>query len=160
MAHRLTRQQLIPRPVGEVFDFFSKAENLERLTPPWLGFQILTPLPITMEEGALIAYRIRLLGVPMGWKTRIDVWEPGKRFVDRQLQGPYTLWRHLHEFEEVPEGVLMKDVVDYDLPLGPLGSIAHVAFVKRQLTSIFDFRYRACEEMFGTAAIATTAKSA
>lgn len=151
MAHRLERTQLIPRPMGDVFDFFSKAENLERLTPSWLGFQILTPLPIVMREGALIDYRIRLMGVPMKWKTRIDVWEPGKRFVDRQLEGPYSLWRHLHEFEEVPEGVRMKDVVDYDLPLGPLGSIAHVAFVKRQLTTIFDFRYQVVEELFGRA---------
>lgn len=151
MAQRLEREQLIPSDMADVFDFFAKAENLERLTPPWLGFSILTPLPIVMAEGALIDYRIRLMGVPMRWKTRIDVWEPGKRFVDRQLEGPYALWRHLHEFEEVPGGVLMRDVVDYDLPLGPLGSIAHVAFVKRQLTAIFDFRHAAVEELFGRA---------
>lgn len=151
MAHQLIREQLIPRPMGEVFDFFARAENLERLTPPWLGFEILTPLPLDMAEGTLIDYRIRLMGVPMRWKTRIDVWEPGVRFVDRQLSGPYSLWRHLHEFTEVPGGVLMKDVVDYDLPLGPLGSIAHVAFVKRQLTAIFGYRFQACEELFGRA---------
>lgn len=151
MAHRLEREQVVPRPVGEVFEFFSKAENLERITPPWLGFEIRTPLPIAMKEGTLIDYRIALLGIPMRWKTRIDVWEPGVRFVDRQLSGPYALWRHLHEFEEVPGGTRMRDVVVYDLPLGPLGTFAHVAFVKRQLTTIFDYRYEAIERLFARA---------
>lgn len=151
MARLLVREQIVPRPLDEVFDFFAKAENLETMTPSWLNFHILTPPPIEMREGQLIDYRIRLLGVPMTWRTRIDEWVPNVRFVDTQLKGPYALWRHLHAFEEVPGGVRMRDEVQYELPLGPLGAVAHALFVEAQLRAIFDHRRKTVEARFGRA---------
>src|SRR4051794_5074849 len=99
-THRLEQTQLVPAPRARVFEFFSAAENLERLTPDFLSFRILTPLPIEMREGQHIEYQIGLGGVPMRWLTEIREWRPEERFVDVQLRGPYKLWHHLHEFRE------------------------------------------------------------
>lgn len=148
MTHVLEREQLVPRPRSELFDFFSDAGNLERLTPASMSFKIKTPQPITMREGTLIDYEIRLFGVPMKWRTLIDEWRPEEKFVDLQLRGPYSLWRHTHTFEEVDGGTMVRDRVEYALPLGPLGSIAHAIFVRRQLRTIFDFRARTMREIF------------
>lgn len=148
MPHRLSRTQLIPRPVEEVFPFFADAANLQTITPDFMHFRIVTPLPIEMREGALIDYRIKLFGVPSGWRTRIERWEPGRRFVDVQLRGPYRLWHHTHEFESVAGGTRMTDTVDYELPLGPLGGIAHALFVGKTLTRIFDYRLTKIAELF------------
>jgi len=138
----LEREQVVRRPLPEVFGFFSDARNLEALTPDSLRFRILTPLPIDLREGALIDYRLSLFGVPFRWRTRIDSWEPGRRFVDVQLRGPYRLWRHTHEFLPVKEGTLVRDAVEYQLPLGPLGYLAHALLVRRQLEAVFDHRRR------------------
>ena len=138
----LEREQWIPRPLSEVFDFFSRAENLGRITPPWLHFRIRTPLPITMQVGAQIDYTIRLAGVPMHWRTRIAVWEPGVRFADFQESGPYAKWEHTHSFAERDGGVLMGDRVLYALPLGILGRLAHALAVRASLAAIFDYRFR------------------
>jgi ligand-binding SRPBCC domain-containing protein len=148
MTHVLEREQLVPSDRSAVFDFFSDATNLERLTPPSMSFKIKTPQPIAMHEGTLIDYEIRLFGVPMKWRTLIEVWQPEEKFVDLQLRGPYTLWRHTHTFEEVSGGTMVRDRVEYALPLGPLGGIAHAIFVKRQLKTIFDFRAKAMREIF------------
>jgi ligand-binding SRPBCC domain-containing protein len=150
-THRLQRQQLIPRPRDEVFAFFADAANLEAITPPFLHFRILTRLPIEMRQGKEIEYVLSLIGVPLRWRTRISVWEPGVRFVDEQQAGPYALWRHRHEFESVPGGTRMVDVVDYALPFGPLGTAVHTLLVKRTLERIFDFRQQAIEERLGAA---------
>jgi hypothetical protein len=143
MPYLLQRIQHLPRPLEEVFPFFADAANLQAITPEFLNFRIVSKLPITMEEGALIEYRLGLFGVPFSWKTRIDVWEPGVRFVDRQLSGPYRLWRHTHEFRAVDGGTEMVDTVEYELPLGPLGAVAHPLFVRRTLDRIFDHRHEA-----------------
>lgn len=144
----LERRQRIERPLEEVFAFFQDAGNLEELTPPELNFQVLTPLPIEMKAGALIDYRLKLYGVPFDWRTEIELFEPNVRFIDRQLRGPYKLWRHLHEFKEVDGGTVMTDRVDYQIPLGPLGALARVMFVRRQLERIFDFRRDRMLEIF------------
>ncbi len=148
MSHRLERQQRVPAALAEVFEFFADARNLELLTPPFLRFRVLTPAPIEMRAGALIEYRIHLAGVPMSWLTEISVWEPGQRFVDTQLKGPYRLWRHLHEFTAVDGGTEMRDVVDYELPFGPLGELVHSVAVKATLRRIFDFRAQVIAERF------------
>ena len=106
------------------FAFFADAFNLEAITPPWLRFRILTPRPIAMGEGALIDYRLSLHGVPCHWHTRIDLRVPGRRFVDRQVSGPFSRWEHTHTFEARPCGTLIRDLVVYRMPLGPLGGIA------------------------------------
>ena len=143
----LERTQEIDAPLERVFDFFSNAENLEALTPPFLGFKILSDLPIDMHEGARIEYSIKLLGIPMRWSTLISVWEPGARFVDEQVKGPYAIWHHTHEFKACGDRTEMRDIVKYREPLGPLGALANVLFVKRMLDRIFDFRMEAVREI-------------
>ena len=143
----LRREQRLPGTPAEVFPFFADAGNLEAITPPWLGFRVVSPRPIEMREGALIEYRLRLHGLPISWLTRIEEWETDPtrpRFVDVQLSGPYRLWHHTHEFGPHPDGgTLMTDTVRYALPFGPLGSLAHRVLVRRDLERIFDFRARA-----------------
>jgi ligand-binding SRPBCC domain-containing protein len=137
----LTREQLLTAPPAEVFPFFGDARNLEAITPPWLGFRVVTPEPIEMAPGTLIEYRLRLHAVPIRWRTTIAVWDPPRRFVDVQLSGPYAMWHHTHDFEPAPGGgTLMRDTVRYALPFGPLGAIAHRLLVRRDLARIFDFR--------------------
>jgi ligand-binding SRPBCC domain-containing protein len=145
--HVLERVQILPRPREEVFAFFADARNLERLTPGFLNFSILTPTPIDIGEGALIDYRIRLFGVPLNWRTRIDVYEPGVRFVDRQLSGPYRTWIHLHEFSDHDGGraTKMLDRVEYEVGFGPFGRIARELIVRRTLERIFDYRAEVME---------------
>jgi ligand-binding SRPBCC domain-containing protein len=137
----LTREQRLPGKPAEVFGFFADALNLERITPAWLSFRVTTPKPIEMGPGTLIEYRLRLHGVPLRWLTRIDVWAPPHRFVDRQLRGPYSRWVHEHTFAaDGPDATLMRDRVEYSLPLGPLGAVADVVLVRRDLARIFDHR--------------------
>jgi ligand-binding SRPBCC domain-containing protein len=136
----LQREATVTCPLEKVFDFFSKAENLETLTPPWLRFRIETPQPIQMRQGATIAYRLHVRGVPLRWLTEIEVWRPPYEFVDVQVKGPYKLWRHIHHFQESKDGTRIMDVVNYTLPLGPLGRLVHRLQVADDLDKIFDYR--------------------
>ena len=145
--HTLEREQLVRAPLDEVFLFFSQARNLGALTPDWLGFSMSTPGDVAMRRGTLIDYTIRLHGLPIRWRTLIEVWEPGVRFVDLQLRGPYKLWSHLHEFEARPEGTLVRDEILYALPAYPLGELAHLLLVKRDLRRIFDYRHAAVSRL-------------
>ena len=120
----LQREQWISRPIEDVFAFFSDAGNLEAITPNWLGFQILTPRPIVMRPGALIAYRLRWHGLALRWLTEIQRWNPPTEFVDVQVHGPYRLWHHTHSFEPRDGRTLIRDVVRYELPFGLLGRLA------------------------------------
>ncbi|MHB8799188.1 MAG: SRPBCC family protein [Thermoanaerobaculia bacterium] len=151
-VRRLEREQLLPGTPQEIFPFFADARNLGALTPSFLAFRILTPLPIEMREGALIDYSLSLFGLPVRWKTRISVWEPGVRFVDEQLSGPYALWRHTHSFERRGDGTLMRDLVEYREPFGPLGTLAHRLFVARTVERIFDYRREAVDRLLLRAA--------
>lgn len=150
MAHGLYRSIVLPRPIDEVFAFFADAANLQRITPPELDFRILTPLPIEMQPGTLIEYRLSLFGFPFGWLTEIARWDPPHRFVDRQLRGPYRHWVHTHEFTPVEGGTRMRDHVAYLLPLPPLGLTA-LPLVRRELQRIFDYRERSFRELLGDA---------
>jgi ligand-binding SRPBCC domain-containing protein len=123
-----------------VFDFFSRASNLERITPPFLRFRIKTPEPIEMRKGAIIDYNLRIHGVPALWRTEIAEWDPPHQFVDLQLKGPYKLWHHTHTFTEEQGGTRMVDEVRYEVPLGPLGDIVEALFVRKDVTNIFRFR--------------------
>jgi ligand-binding SRPBCC domain-containing protein len=138
-VHVLRREQLLPHPLERVFSFFAEARNLERITPPLLGFEVVGSEPVEMRAGALIQYRLRLHGLPVDWLTRIDEWEPGVRFVDQQLAGPYRLWHHTHEFEEQGDQTRMRDTVRYAMPMWPLGELA-MPLVRRDLQNIFDYR--------------------
>ena len=153
-TYRLTATQTIDRPIDEVFAFFSRPDNLGRITPPAMGFeQVSTDLET--RAGLEIDHRIRpLLGVPMLWRSRIESYDPPRSFVDRQLKGPYASWEHNHTFTAVERGTRIDDEVTYELPLGPLGRIAHAGFVKRDLERIFDYRQRAVADRLRPAAAA------
>lgn len=153
-VHVLEREQWVPTPPEETFELYSDAFALERITPPWLSFRVTSPGPLRLTEGTLIDYRLRLHGVPVRWRSRIEAWEPPTRFVDRQVRGPYSLWHHTHEFAARDGGTLITDHVRYAIPIGPLGDIAHRAFVRRDLERIFDFRRSAVEAILRQAATA------
>jgi len=137
---------VLPVPLEEVFSFFAEARNLEKLTPPWLRFEVLTEGPITMAPGTLIDYRIHWRGIPLRWRTEIEVWEPNRRFVDRQLRGPYRLWRHEHLFIERGDGTAIIDRVEY-APFG--GALANRLVVARDVERIFAFRHEVLRRDFG-----------
>jgi ligand-binding SRPBCC domain-containing protein len=139
-AHRFEMEQAVAAGIDETFAFFSNAANLDAITPPSLGFTILTPLPIEMREGTLIEYRLGLLGIPIHWLTRIDEWTPGRSFTDTQLRGPYALWVHRHGFAPHRDGTLIQDRVDYALPLPRLTAPVHALFVRPMIERIFAYR--------------------
>lgn len=141
----------VPRPREEVFAFFADAANLERLTPPWLSFQLLTPEPIGLHAGALIDYRLRIHGVPTRWRSEITAWDPPRRFVDEQLHGPYRSWVHEHAFEPAESGAATRvhDRVRYRVPGGPMAPLVHRLLVRRDVERIFAYRTERLVEIFG-----------
>lgn len=151
----------LPRPPECVFPFFADAHNLESITPPLLRFSVLTPAPIQMKQGALIDYRLRIRGVPVGWRTRIAAWEPPTRFIDEQLRGPYRLWHHEHTFIAENGGTRCVDHVRYAVPGGPLVERAvHRLLVRRDVERIFAFRQERLRAIFGSEAEAGRGKGA
>jgi len=154
----INMKQYINKPLEVVFEFFSKPENLEMITPKSLSFNILTPTPVKMEKGSLIDYTIRLFGVPIHWRTLISDYEPPFRFVDQQIKGPYTFWHHTHTFRLVEGGVEIIDQVKYSLPLGWLGTLAHAIWVRKDLEKIFEYRKTVIQHYFDTTNISTERK--
>lgn len=136
---------VLPAPRPEVFAFFADARNLEQLTPPWLRFEVVTEGEIIMATGILIDYRIHWRRIPMRWRTEIEAWEPPYRFVDRQIRGPYRLWRHEHLFTERGDGTSIVDRVEY-APLG--GTIAQRLVIARDVERIFAYRRKRLTEEF------------
>lgn len=144
-------RQFIPRPLAEVWAFFSRPENLNDLTPNSLSFDIISPVSgEEMYEGMIIQYKISpFLGIKMNWVTEITSIVPERYFIDDQRIGPYALWHHQHHFEARDGGTLMRDVLHYQVPFGPLGALVNAAFVERQINHIFAFRERAVAQLFG-----------
>ena len=142
----LETRQWFPRPIDHVFPFFADAGNLERITPPWLLFQIVPPKPMAIRTGSRIDYRIRLHGLPLLWQSEITLWDPPRRFVDEQRRGPYRVWRHEHAFLERDGGTEVSDVVRYAVPGGwPIDRL----FVRKDLKRIFAYRAATLREIFG-----------
>ena len=139
----LEAETIVPASIDRTFAFFSDARNLERLTPPWLRFDIKTPLPIAMAAGTVIDYEIGLYGIAIPWRTRIDEWEPGVRFVDRQIAGPYLWWRHEHRFAPVDGGTRVSDHLEY----APRAALLSRWLVRRDVGRIFAFRQRALAQL-------------
>ena len=142
----LTAEMVLPVDRDELFAFFSDARQLETITPDWLNFSILTPMPVEMKQGLLLDYRLSLHRIPIRWRTEIAAWQPPYRFVDQQLRGPYKRWHHEHLFEEVPGGTKVVDRVNY-IPRG--GSLIHKWFVKPDLLKIFKYRQDQLHKIFG-----------
>jgi ligand-binding SRPBCC domain-containing protein len=148
-GYQLQTRLFVARDLGTTFSFFADAGNLQRLTPPWLDFAILTPQPISMAAGSLIDYRIRVHGVPIRWRTEITEWRPPFKFVDQQLKGPYRMWHHAHTFYAADGGTMVEDTVHYR-PVG--GALVHELFVRRDLERIFMFRQQEILSAFGVPA--------
>jgi len=145
--YEIRLEQLVPRPIDVVFDFFSRASNLAILTPPWLDFRMVGA-PEQLEAGSLIDYKLCIHKIPVRWTTQITEWEPPRRFVDIELSGPLALWHHEHVFVPDPNGTIMQDTVCYALPFGLLGQIANRLLVARDLEDLFDFRAQKMRELF------------
>lgn len=143
--HTLQSEIWIPRARTEVFEFFSRAENLQALTPPWLHFSILSPGPIAMKAATRIRYRLLLHGIPLRWESEITAWEPPHRFVDEQRRGPYRRWIHEHQFLEHDGGTTVRDMVRYSVAGGLL---VHRLLVVPDLDRIFEFRRQKIAEIF------------
>lgn len=146
--YELRRTQFVPAPMNEVFRFFEDPMNLERITPPFLRFRVLDATDEEVRFGTRIRYRLRWQIFPLRWESRISEYRKGEMFADEMLKGPYRRWYHRHYFDEVEGGVEITDVVEYQLPLGVLGTIAHALVVRRQLEEIFDYRRDAIIRLF------------
>ncbi len=147
-THRLVREQWISKPIAAVFDFFSRPENLQEITPPWLSFHIASA-ESELRTGSLIEYRLRVHGIPMRWKSEISEWNPPHCFVDTQLAGPYAWWRHRHTFVAENGGTRIGDDVEYALPFGIVGELVHTLMVRRDVESIFAYRQKRLLELLG-----------
>ena len=146
----ITAAQTLPRPFAEVFPFFADAYNLEKLTPPFLNFRVLTPKPIDIRTGCIIDYSLRVHRVPLRWKTEILDWDPPHRFTDNQAKGPYALWHHTHSFEPIDHGrsTLCTDTVSYRPRGGPLAPLINRLFVQKDVQNIFRYRFEKLSEFF------------
>lgn len=145
----VTGEQWLPVPPDELWPFFSSADNLEKITPPWMQFHVVTPRPIDMHAGTLIDYRLKVHGMPIRWRTRIEAWEPTHRFVDVQLRGPYKQWHHTHTFTPRDGGTLCEDRVHYRLYGGPLAPLVNRLMVERDVRTIFHYREQELNRRFG-----------
>jgi ligand-binding SRPBCC domain-containing protein len=136
----LRRTQWVPRSLEATFAFFARPQNLPSITPPWLGFRIVTPEPIVMAHGLVLDCSVRVMGVRTHWRSRIEDYDPPHAFRDVQVNGPYRLWEHRHEFRDENGGTRIEDKVVYVVPLGPLGVLLDRVVIRRQLRAIFDYR--------------------
>jgi ligand-binding SRPBCC domain-containing protein len=145
----LHHEQWIARPIDELFAFFADARNLEKITPSWLGFKIISMSTDSIEQGTVIRYRLQLYGIPFYWRTDIREWNPPHCFVDEQTKGPYKQWRHTHRFEAHGNRTRMIDEVQYSLSFGVLGRVIHALKVRGDVNRIFDYRRLRIDALFG-----------
>ena len=146
--YTLKRIIRIPGSLDDVFAFFNRPENLDKVTPAFLGFTILTPSPLKLHNGAVFDYQVRLMGLPMRWTSVITNYEPPHQFVDIQLKGPYAFWHHKHSFEPKEDGVDVIDEVHYEVGYSLLGGVLHSLVIKHQLNMIFSHREKVMRTLF------------
>lgn len=145
-TYKIIREQLVPRNIKEVFEFFSRPENLQAITPDWLDFRIVQS-PAALTTGSLIKYHLRWHGLPIRWTTEITEWHPPHGFRDTQLSGPYALWDHKHWFVEEGAGARIYDDVSYALPFGMVGRLVGGKFVRRDVEALFEYRQQAIRKL-------------
>ena len=152
MYYQLTDRFQVSADVEKTWQFFSTAQNLSRITPPWLGFKVRTAEPITIELDTVLEYTVKALGIPVHWRTKIIELSPPRQFIDLQIKGPYSLWHHQHSFEPVAGGggVVCSDRVIYRIPGGPIGRLLHALVIRGQLLEIFRFRRKAIAQHLGS----------
>ena len=147
--YQFKRIQFVKTDLQTCWDFFSSPDNLAKITPKYMGFDVKTSVPKQMYEGLIIAYTVKpVLGIPVEWVTEITHIQDKVFFVDEQRKGPYTLWHHEHHFRELDGGVEMTDIVSYIIPFGMIGRIIHPFLVKPKLKEIFEYRFKAVDELF------------
>jgi len=146
IEYNFEMEMIIPAKLDKVFSFFSAAENLQILTPPWLHFLILTPTPLKIKKGRIIDYKLRLYGWPFRWQTEITQWDPPHQFIDEQVRGPYRKWRHLHYFELRGNQTYMRDLVTYEIPV--FSNFVNKLFVRKNVEHIFNYRRKRINEIF------------
>ena len=149
MIYQLSDRFIVKSDLQRTWDFFSRAENLPKITPAWMRFKIETPGPIVIQRDTILDYTIRWMGIPIGWKSQIIDWSPPGQFIDLQLRGPYVLWHHQHSFEQTEGGTLCSDRVNYQVPGWMLGRLMNVLVVRRQLLEIFEYRRKVIAEELG-----------
>ncbi len=150
-VHSLEQEQRLPISREAAWDFFSAPRNLMEITPPDIGFKIISQPGERLYDGQIITYQIEVMPRAwVKWVTEIKSLKEGESFVDEQRFGPYKFWHHLHTFEDIPGGVRMRDLVHYGLGFGPLGDVANALFVRRRLEGIFNFRREILSKRFGT----------
>lgn len=145
---KLNRTVFIPAPIEQVFDFFSLADNLNLITPPWLKFQIKTPGPIRMELNTSIDFALKINGIPIKWRSEITEWHPPGSFTDKQVKGPYAIWEHKHNFFAKDNGTIMEDIITYSVPGFIFEPVVYTLFVGWRLKKIFAFREAKILEVF------------
>lgn len=149
--YQYTSRQELATTIDQAWNFLSDPKNLKRITPDYMGFDIISGAERKMFPGQIIQYRLTpVLGIPFRWVTEITHVQEGEFFVDEQRFGPYTFWHHKHFIKKTENGVVMEDIVDYKLPLGPLGWLAHALFVRAKVKQIFDYREKALNEIFNS----------
>lgn len=150
--YQLKRKQIIKANLETCWAFFSSPYNLKKITPTYMGFEVLTDIPEKIHEGLMIEYRVKpLLGIPTKWVSKISKVEEKKFFIDEQRSGPYKKWHHEHHFRQVDEGTEIIDIITYQMPFGLLGKIVHPFIVKKKLESIFNYRNEAIKDIFNKA---------
>ena len=149
--YRLETIQNLPISKSHAWDFLSNPKNLKRITPDYMGFKIINGMADKMYAGQIIQYMVTpVMGIPTKWVTEITHFDDGNYFVDEQRFGPYSLWHHKHFIKAIKNGVEMKDIIDYKIPLGIIGRIAQPILVAPKLKEIFEYRKNALIELFGT----------
>jgi len=148
--YQIKTEQRLPISIEKAWDFFSNPKNLKDITPVEMGFEIISGADESLYPGQIIQYNVSpIFGIKLRWVTEITHVVKNKYFVDEQRFGPYSLWHHKHFFKKIKGGILMEDVVDYKIPLGWMGQLAHFVFVKNKLNKIFKYRENKLVKLFG-----------
>lgn len=158
--YQLKRTQFIHADLQTCWNYFSSPANLRVITPNYIDFRVHTIVPENLYEGLIIRYTIRpILGIPLSWISEIKIIREGNYFIDEQRRGPYGMWHHEHHFKEVEGGVEMTDLISYRMPFSFIGRFFHWLFIRKQLESIFDYRFRKVDELFNTSIYVESALS-